>query len=256
MIGSEVVAHFCGLGWRVYGVDNNMRADFFGPSGDTRWNQRRAGTMPGRLRRSYNCGRRPWRASWPRARRCDATLVVADRAAPQRCQHHELSEPLHRPPARSNGIWSCMPTTWPSQAGWLRRWTRPMRPTNAGHQDQCLHACPPRGCTWNIGDIGSRMVIRVPRDRGGPLLTYLDNPVVDQLRSAEIDRGAPPQLCGGRGSAPVSGYQDRQFWTLGAAAGGIALGRLGGLLAPSGRPPSPEGPVAGPAGSTGSPAPT
>jgi CDP-paratose 2-epimerase len=41
LIGSEVVAHFCGLGWRVYGVDNNMRADFFGPSGDTRWNQRR-----------------------------------------------------------------------------------------------------------------------------------------------------------------------------------------------------------------------
>ena len=36
LIGSEVVAHFCGLGWRVYGVDNNMRADFFGPQGDTR----------------------------------------------------------------------------------------------------------------------------------------------------------------------------------------------------------------------------
>src|SRR5206468_5068200 len=25
----------------VHGVDNNMRAAFFGPSGDTRWNQRR-----------------------------------------------------------------------------------------------------------------------------------------------------------------------------------------------------------------------
>jgi CDP-paratose 2-epimerase len=41
LIGSEVVAHFCGLGWRVFGVDNNMRADFFGPQGDTRWSQRR-----------------------------------------------------------------------------------------------------------------------------------------------------------------------------------------------------------------------
>src|SRR5262249_10202451 len=40
-IGSEVVAHFCGLGWRVYGIDNNMRADFFGNQGDTRWNQQR-----------------------------------------------------------------------------------------------------------------------------------------------------------------------------------------------------------------------
>ncbi|MGA2891907.1 MAG: NAD-dependent epimerase/dehydratase family protein [Xanthobacteraceae bacterium] len=41
LIGSEVVGHFCGLGWRVFGVDNNMRADFFGPQGDTRWNQQR-----------------------------------------------------------------------------------------------------------------------------------------------------------------------------------------------------------------------
>jgi CDP-paratose 2-epimerase len=41
LIGSEVVAHFAGLGWRVVGADNNMRADFFGPQGDTRWNQRR-----------------------------------------------------------------------------------------------------------------------------------------------------------------------------------------------------------------------
>lgn len=41
LIGSEVVSHFCQLGWQVHGVDNNMRADFFGPQGDTRWNQRR-----------------------------------------------------------------------------------------------------------------------------------------------------------------------------------------------------------------------
>jgi CDP-paratose 2-epimerase len=41
LIGSEVVDYFCKLGWQVHGVDNNMRADFFGPGGDTRWNQRR-----------------------------------------------------------------------------------------------------------------------------------------------------------------------------------------------------------------------
>ena len=40
LIGSEVVRHFCDRGWQVYGVDNNMRADFFGARGDTRWNQR------------------------------------------------------------------------------------------------------------------------------------------------------------------------------------------------------------------------
>lgn len=40
LIGSEVVRHFDRLGWKIYGVDNNMRADFFGPRGDTRWNQK------------------------------------------------------------------------------------------------------------------------------------------------------------------------------------------------------------------------
>jgi CDP-paratose 2-epimerase len=41
LIGSEVVKYFCDTGFRVHGADNNMRADFFGPLGDTRWNQRR-----------------------------------------------------------------------------------------------------------------------------------------------------------------------------------------------------------------------
>lgn len=41
LIGSEVVSFFSKQGWKVIGVDNNMRADFFGPQGDTRWNQSR-----------------------------------------------------------------------------------------------------------------------------------------------------------------------------------------------------------------------
>lgn len=41
LIGSEVVAGFSNDGWEVHGVDNNMRADFFGPQGDTRWNMHR-----------------------------------------------------------------------------------------------------------------------------------------------------------------------------------------------------------------------
>jgi CDP-paratose 2-epimerase len=40
-IGSEVVEYFCQNGWDVCGLDNNMRADFFGPAGDTRWNRDR-----------------------------------------------------------------------------------------------------------------------------------------------------------------------------------------------------------------------
>ena len=41
LIGSEVCIHFDQLGWQIHGVDNNQRAVFFGPSGDTRWNQQR-----------------------------------------------------------------------------------------------------------------------------------------------------------------------------------------------------------------------
>lgn len=41
LIGSEVVSYFFKRGWQVHGADNNMRASFFGPAGDTRWNQQR-----------------------------------------------------------------------------------------------------------------------------------------------------------------------------------------------------------------------
>ena len=41
LIGSELVAFFAEAGWSVFGIDNNMRAEFFGDAGDTRWNQRR-----------------------------------------------------------------------------------------------------------------------------------------------------------------------------------------------------------------------
>ncbi len=39
LIGSEVCRHFAGEGYAVHGVDNNQRAAFFGPQGDTRWSQ-------------------------------------------------------------------------------------------------------------------------------------------------------------------------------------------------------------------------
>ena len=42
LIGSEVSTYFATeLGYSVHGVDNNQRAVFFGPAGDTRWNQHR-----------------------------------------------------------------------------------------------------------------------------------------------------------------------------------------------------------------------
>jgi CDP-paratose 2-epimerase len=41
LIGSEVVSVLHADFDRVYGIDNNMRASFFGAAGDTRWNQKR-----------------------------------------------------------------------------------------------------------------------------------------------------------------------------------------------------------------------
>ena len=41
LIGSEVCLYFADRGFEVHGIDNNQRAVFFGPQGDTRWNQRR-----------------------------------------------------------------------------------------------------------------------------------------------------------------------------------------------------------------------
>jgi len=41
LIGSEASVYFDSLGWEVIGIDNNMRADFFGADGDTRWNRER-----------------------------------------------------------------------------------------------------------------------------------------------------------------------------------------------------------------------
>jgi CDP-paratose 2-epimerase len=38
LIGSEAVEFLSARGWRVHGVDNNMRREFFGDTGDTTWN--------------------------------------------------------------------------------------------------------------------------------------------------------------------------------------------------------------------------
>jgi len=38
LIGSESVIYFDSKGWKTYGIDNNMRKEFFGKDGDTSWN--------------------------------------------------------------------------------------------------------------------------------------------------------------------------------------------------------------------------
>src|SRR5262245_38373422 len=41
LIGSEAVEYFDRQGHEIYGLDNNMRQDFFGPAGDPTWNLKR-----------------------------------------------------------------------------------------------------------------------------------------------------------------------------------------------------------------------
>ena len=41
LVGSEVCAYLTERGAAVHGIDNNQRAVFFGPAGDTRWNRER-----------------------------------------------------------------------------------------------------------------------------------------------------------------------------------------------------------------------
>ena len=45
LIGSEAVEHFDRAGHKVYGIDNNLRREFFGPQGDTLWNLERLQKM-------------------------------------------------------------------------------------------------------------------------------------------------------------------------------------------------------------------
>lgn len=47
LIGSEVCTHFAAKDWEIHGLDNNQRAIFFGPQGDTRWNQKRLSSQLG-----------------------------------------------------------------------------------------------------------------------------------------------------------------------------------------------------------------
>ena len=49
LIGSEAVSYFDAQGHTILGIDNNMRMDFFGPKGDTRWNLERLRTTTRRF---------------------------------------------------------------------------------------------------------------------------------------------------------------------------------------------------------------
>ena len=54
LIGSESVRFFANLGWNVIGIDNDMRAVFFGESASTSWNRNLLKDEYGHLYQHYN----------------------------------------------------------------------------------------------------------------------------------------------------------------------------------------------------------
>ncbi|QHU98995.1 NAD-dependent epimerase/dehydratase family protein [Synechocystis sp. CACIAM 05] len=87
LIGSEVCVYFAAQGWQVHGLDNNQRAVFFGPQGDTRWNQQRLQeTLKGFIHHELDIRDRPGVLSLLESLRPDAIVHTAaqpshDRAA-------------------------------------------------------------------------------------------------------------------------------------------------------------------------------
>jgi CDP-paratose 2-epimerase len=83
LIGSEVCTYFAQQGWQVNGVDNNQRAVFFGPQGDTRWNQQRLQTtLPGFRHHEVDIRDRP------------AVLALLQQLRPQAIVH-AAAQPSH-----------------------------------------------------------------------------------------------------------------------------------------------------------------
>ncbi|MDT9251674.1 MAG: NAD-dependent epimerase/dehydratase family protein, partial [Limnospira sp. PMC 1291.21] len=54
LIGSESVRFFADKGFHVVGIDNNMRAQFFGKSASTEWNRDLLKNKYGNLYQHYN----------------------------------------------------------------------------------------------------------------------------------------------------------------------------------------------------------
>ena len=86
LIGSEAVRQFSAQGWVVHGVDNNMRADFFGPDGDTSWNLARLrAEVPGYVHHALDI--RDRKAMQELLRETPADLIIHAAAQPS----HDLA---------------------------------------------------------------------------------------------------------------------------------------------------------------------
>ena len=79
LIGSEVSLYFSRLGFRIAGLDNNQRAVFFGPAGDTSWAlERLQASIPGYAHHSLDIRDRD---AILLSQRCLAVLCYSSRHA-------------------------------------------------------------------------------------------------------------------------------------------------------------------------------
>ncbi len=78
LVGSEVCLYFAGKGYVIHGIDNNQRAVFFGPNGDTRWNRERLQQLiPGYVHHELDIRDRTAIASLLKSTRPDAVIHTA-----------------------------------------------------------------------------------------------------------------------------------------------------------------------------------
>src|SRR4029077_13288254 len=78
LIGSEAVEYFAQLDHRIHGIDNNMRADFFGPPGDTSWRLKQLlGKVKGFTHHALDIRNRPEVLEFFSGRRLDAVIHCA-----------------------------------------------------------------------------------------------------------------------------------------------------------------------------------
>jgi CDP-paratose 2-epimerase len=89
LIGSAAVEYYDHRGALVHGVDNNMRATFFGPAGDTRWNLERLRSVTSRFVH-HDLDIRDREAVFELFRRNDFDLVIHCAAQPSHDKAREI----------------------------------------------------------------------------------------------------------------------------------------------------------------------
>lgn len=103
LVGSEAVRYFAGLGFQVVGVDNDMRAEFFGPEASTVWQRKELERELGKLYRHESIDIRDEAAVNGLVRSYGDDLSLVIHAAAQPSHDWAAREPLTDFTVNANG---------------------------------------------------------------------------------------------------------------------------------------------------------